>query len=66
MRFLGINAIEYEEIDSTQLEVWRRIDKQEIESGTIIMAKRQTSRKTEHMEENGIQLKRITLLFLLL
>ncbi|MCI8636390.1 MAG: hypothetical protein HFJ36_00715 [Clostridia bacterium] len=58
-KFLGKNVIEFEEIDSTQLEVFRRIDKQKIESGTLIMASMQTNRETEHMEENGIQCKMI-------
>lgn len=44
-KFLGRNVIEYEEIDSTQLEVFRRIKKNKIESGTIIIANTQTERK---------------------
>ncbi len=58
-KFLGRNIREYEEIDSTQLEVFRRIERHKIENGTIIMANRQTNRETEHMEESGTQQRRI-------
>ena len=40
---LGQNLIFYPEIDSTQLEVWRRIEKNEIKNGTIISADIQTA-----------------------
>ncbi len=42
-KFLGRNISYYKEIDSTQLEVWRRIEKNTIKNGTIILADRQTS-----------------------
>lgn len=44
-KFLGKNVIFYTEIDSTQLEVWRRIEKNSIENGTIILADVQTNGK---------------------
>ena len=44
-KFLGKNVIFYPEIDSTQLEVWRRIEKNSIENGTIILADVQTNGK---------------------
>ena len=31
-KFLGKNFIYYEEIDSTQLEIWRRLEKNSIEN----------------------------------
>lgn len=37
-KFLGRKLIYYQEIDSTQLEVWRRIEKNTIKNGTIILA----------------------------
>lgn len=42
-KFLGQNVIFYSEIDSTQLEVWRKIEKNTIKNGTIILADRQTN-----------------------
>lgn len=44
-KFLGHNFIFYPEIDSTQLEVWRRVKKGTIENGTIILADIQTKGK---------------------
>lgn len=41
-KYLGRNFIYYNEIDSTQKEIWRRIEKNEIENGTAIMAELQT------------------------
>lgn len=41
-KILGKNIIFYETIDSTQSEVWRRIEKNDIENGTIIIASIQT------------------------
>lgn len=43
--FLGREVIFYTEIDSTQLEVWRRIKKDTIKNGTIILADKQTNGK---------------------
>lgn len=37
------NIIHYKEIDSTQKEIWRRIENGNIENGTIIMADIQTA-----------------------
>lgn len=47
-KFLGRNIIYYPEIDSTQLEVWRQVEKGTIQNGTIIMADRQTKGKGTH------------------
>ena len=41
-KFLGRNVIYYEEIDSTQSEVWRLVEKNMIKNGTIILADIQT------------------------
>lgn len=40
---LGRNYIYYEHIDSTQKEIWRRINKKEIIDGLLIRAEKQTS-----------------------
>jgi BirA family biotin operon repressor/biotin-[acetyl-CoA-carboxylase] ligase len=58
--FLGKNAFYYNTIDSTQREIWRRIDKNEITNGTLIFADIQTNglgthgRKWHTDEENNI------------
>lgn len=44
-KFLGQNISYYKTIDSTQLEVWRRIEKNSIKNGTIILADIQTNGK---------------------
>ncbi len=44
-QFLGRNIVFYPKIDSTQLELWRRIGKNEIDNGTIILAELQTNGK---------------------
>ena len=41
-KFLGKNIYHYEKIDSTQKEIWRRIEEKQIENGTIILADSQT------------------------
>lgn len=41
-KFLGKNVYHYERIDSTQKEIWRRIEKNQIKNGTIILADIQT------------------------
>ena len=40
---LGKNYIYYDEIDSTQKEMWRRIERNEIKNGTLIRAEKQSS-----------------------
>ena len=40
--FLGRNIFYYKTIDSTQKEIWRRVDDDKIESGTLIFADIQT------------------------
>lgn len=42
-RVLGKNKVFYDTIDSTQKEIWRRIDANNVENGTIIIAKQQTA-----------------------
>lgn len=59
-KFLGRNIIYYPEIDSTQLEVWKQVEKGTIQNGTIIIADKQTKGKGTHgrkwytEEENNI------------
>lgn len=45
--FLGRNCIYYNEIDSTQSEVWRLYEK-DVENGTLVMADKQTAGKGTH------------------
>lgn len=58
--FLGKTILYYPEIDSTQLEVWRQVEKGIISNGTIILADKQTNGKGTHGrkwytdEENNI------------
>lgn len=42
VNYIGKNIIHYEKIDSTQKEVWRQVEKKEIENGTVIVADIQT------------------------
>lgn len=44
-KFLGRNVIYHKEIDSTQLEVWRQVEKGKILNGTVILADIQTNGK---------------------
>lgn len=46
--FLGKNSIFYEEIDSTQSEVWRLIEGDSAPSGTLVMADIQTNARGTH------------------
>ncbi len=41
--FLGKNNFYYEKIDSTQKEIWRRIENNTIKNGTLVMAEIQNS-----------------------
>lgn len=58
--FLGRNVIYYKKIDSTQKEIYRRIDKNNIKNGTVIFADIQTDaigthgRKWHTDEKNNI------------
>lgn len=57
-KFIGQNIIHYETIDSTQKEIWRRIEKNDIENGTIIIADIQeqaigTHGRVWHTEKNN-------------
>jgi len=47
-KILGRKIIYYKQIDSTQLETWRKVKKNEIENGTIIIADIQTKAKGTH------------------
>lgn len=46
--FLGRKFIFYDEIDSTQSEIWRLVENNEIKNGTLIMADIQTQGKGTH------------------
>ena len=41
-KYLGNKVIYYEKIDSTQKEVWRKLQNNEIDNGTLIIADIQT------------------------
>lgn len=58
-RFLGKNYIFYKQIDSTQKEIWRRINQENIINGTVIRADSQTAGigthgRIWHSTENNI------------
>lgn len=42
-KIIGQNSFCYEQIDSTQKEIWRRVENGSIENGTLIMANIQTA-----------------------
>ena len=46
--FLGKNFIFYNEIDSTQSEIWRLLEKNNIQNGTLVMADIQTKGRGTH------------------
>jgi len=46
--FLGRNFIFYDEIDSTQSEIWRLVENEKIQNGTLVMADIQTKGKGTH------------------
>lgn len=50
-QLVGRNSIHYEEIDSTQLDAWRQIEKKTIQNGTIILADKQTKGKRNPWEK---------------
>lgn len=41
-KIIGQKIFHYEKIDSTQKEIWRRVEKNNIENGTVIIADTQT------------------------
>ena len=45
IKFLGRHVIYYETIDSTQLEIWRRVQKDNIQNGTVLVSDIQTNGK---------------------
>lgn len=51
--FLGRDFHYFEVLDSTQKEIYRRIENKEIKDGTLILANFQTNRNSELMVENG-------------
>lgn len=50
-KFLGRNLYYYKTIDSTQLEVWRKINSKTIEDGAIIISEKQTNAKRNTWKE---------------
>ena len=46
--FLGRNSIYYKKIDSTQDEIWRLIQKENVPNGTLVYADIQTKGKGTH------------------
>lgn len=42
-KYVGQKSFYYEQIDSTQKEIWRRIENNKINNGTLIIAKNQSS-----------------------
>lgn len=57
-KIIGQNIIYYETIDSTQKEIWRRIEKNNIENGSLIIADTQsqaigTHGRVWHTEKNN-------------
>lgn len=47
-KFLGRNEIYFKSIDSTQSEIWRLIEKNNIQNGTLVMADKQTNGQGTH------------------
>lgn len=47
-KFLGKDYYYYKEIDSTQKEVWRRVNSENIKNGTLIRAENQSSGEGTH------------------
>lgn len=47
-KFLGRNSIYYKEIDSTQSEIWRLIQSETVQTGTLVFADIQTKGKGTH------------------
>ena len=45
---IGHKIIHFENIDSTQLEIWKRVQEDKIENGTVIFADIQTAGKGTH------------------
>lgn len=41
-KLIGTNIVHYKEIDSTQKEIWRRVENKQIQNGTLILADIQT------------------------
>lgn len=64
-QYLGQNIFSYSEIDSTQLEVWRRIEKNTIKNGTIILADIQTAGKRDTWKKMAYRPKEQHSVFLL-
>ena len=64
-KFLGKNIIYYKTIDSTQSEIWKKIEENNIENGTIILADIQTQGKRYTWKKMVYRRKRKYRIFIL-
>ena len=52
--FLGRDFHYFDNLDSTQSEIYRRIENKTIKDGSLVLAKFQNNRSSEHMVEGGL------------
>ena len=52
--FLGRDFPYFDNLDSTQSEIYRRIENKTIKDGSLVLAKLQNNRSSEHMVESGL------------
>lgn len=52
--FLGRDFHYFDNLDSTQSEIYRRIENKTIKDGSLVLAKLQSNRSSEHMVESGL------------
>lgn len=52
--FLGRDFHYFDNLDSTQSEIYRRIENKTIKDGSLVLAKLQNNRSSEHMVEGGL------------
>ena len=52
--FLGRDFHYFDNLDSTQSEIYRRIENKTIKDGSLVLAKLQNNRSSEHMAESGL------------
>lgn len=52
--FLGRDFHYFDNLDSTQSEIYRRIENKTIKDGSLVLAKLQNNRSSEHMVESGL------------
>lgn len=64
-KYLGRNLFEYEKIDSTQKETWRRVENGNIQNGSLILTKSQTDGIGTHGRTWYTSRKNITFSFVL-